>query len=231
MAHARGLARHRRTLRARHRLVIFFAMHLVAIVAITTDRVIGRNGTLPWHLPEDLAFFKRTTSGHPIVMGRKTFESIGRPLPKRRNIVLTRDPNWSAPGTEVIHSPEELAKLPDIRGTVYTSSAAPKSIRPFSRTPTKSSSPMCSSLTLATPTCRALRMSFRTRPSSRLIRNLRSVAGRACRPDPVHSAIQLIRNNSRSLSGSVALVLATKPRACAKCTSSHCPMRVKSKRG
>ncbi|PAW68510.1 MAG: dihydrofolate reductase [Verrucomicrobiia bacterium Tous-C5FEB] len=94
-------------------------MHLVAIVAMTTDRVIGRNGTLPWHLPEDLAFFKRTTSGHPIVMGRKTFESIGRPLPKRRNIVLTRDPNWSAPGTEVIHSPEDLTKLLDINGTVY----------------------------------------------------------------------------------------------------------------
>ena len=94
-------------------------MHLVAIVAMTSDRVIGRNGTLPWHLPDDLAFFKRTTSGHPIVMGRKTFESIGRPLPKRRNIVLTRDPNWSAPGTEVIHSPEELSKLPDIGCTVY----------------------------------------------------------------------------------------------------------------
>jgi dihydrofolate reductase len=94
-------------------------MHLVAIVAMTSDRVIGRNGTLPWHLPEDLAFFKRTTSDHPIVMGRKTFESIGRPLPKRRNIVLTRDPNWSAPGTEVIHSPEELANLPEINGTVY----------------------------------------------------------------------------------------------------------------
>lgn len=94
-------------------------MHLVAIVAMTTDRVIGRNGTLPWHLPDDLAFFKRTTSGHPIVMGRKTFESIGRPLPKRRNIVLTRDPNWSAPGTEVIHSPDELAKLSDLDGTVY----------------------------------------------------------------------------------------------------------------
>jgi len=92
---------------------------LIAIVAMTPDRVIGRDGTLPWHLPEDLAFFKRTTSGHPIVMGRKTYESIGRPLPKRRNIVLTRDPNWSAPGTGVIHSPEELTKLPDISGTVY----------------------------------------------------------------------------------------------------------------
>jgi dihydrofolate reductase len=94
-------------------------MQLVAIVAMTTDRVIGRNGTLPWHLPEDLAFFKRTTSGHPIVMGRKTFESIGRPLPNRRNIVLTRDTKWSAPGTEVIHNPQELAKLADIDGTVY----------------------------------------------------------------------------------------------------------------
>src|SRR5687767_12568304 len=74
---------------------------LIAIVAMTPEHVIGRNGTLPWHLPEDLAFFKRTTSGYPIVMGRKTYESIGRPLPKRRNIVLTRDPAWSAPGVEV----------------------------------------------------------------------------------------------------------------------------------
>ena len=81
---------------------------LIAIVAMTPDRVIGKNGSLPWHLPEDLAFFKRTTSGHAIVMGRKTFESIGRPLPKRRNIVLTRDPAWTAPGVEVIHSPEDL---------------------------------------------------------------------------------------------------------------------------
>ncbi|TAE79113.1 MAG: dihydrofolate reductase [Verrucomicrobia bacterium] len=83
-------------------------MKLVAIVAMTPDRVIGRNGTLPWHLPEDLAFFKRTTSGYPILMGRKTYESIGRPLPKRRNIVLTRDPHWQAEGVEVIHSTKEL---------------------------------------------------------------------------------------------------------------------------
>lgn len=86
---------------------------------MTSDRVIGRNGTLPWHLPEDLAFFKRTTSGHPVVMGRKTYESIGRPLPKRRNIVLTRDPAWSAPGVEVIHRPEELSSLPDLKGRVF----------------------------------------------------------------------------------------------------------------
>jgi dihydrofolate reductase len=84
---------------------------LTAIVAMTPERVIGRDGTLPWHLPEDLAFFKRTTSGHPIVMGRTTYESIGRPLPKRRNIVLTRNPEWRADGVEVIHGPEDLAGL------------------------------------------------------------------------------------------------------------------------
>jgi dihydrofolate reductase len=95
------------------------SIRLTAVVAMTPDRVIGRAGTLPWHLPEDLAFFKRTTSGHPIVMGRKTYESIGRPLPKRRNIVLTRDPNWSAEGVEVIHRPEELEKLPGIEGQIF----------------------------------------------------------------------------------------------------------------
>ena len=94
-------------------------IHLTAIVAMTPERVIGRAGTLPWHLPEDLAFFKRTTSGHPIVMGRKTYESIGRPLPKRRNIVLTRDVNWTAEGVEVIHQPEELANLAEIEGQVF----------------------------------------------------------------------------------------------------------------
>lgn len=94
-------------------------LHLTAVVAMTPDRVIGRNGDLPWKLPEDLAFFKRTTSGHPIVMGRKTYESIGRPLPKRRNIVLTRDATWSADGVEVIHRPDELGDLPEIHGRVF----------------------------------------------------------------------------------------------------------------
>lgn len=95
------------------------SIRLTAVVAMTSDRVIGKGGTLPWHLPDDLAFFKRTTSGHPIVMGRKTYESIGRPLPKRRNIVLTRDPAWSAAGVEVIHHPGDLALLPGIDGTVF----------------------------------------------------------------------------------------------------------------
>ncbi len=95
------------------------SLTLTAVVAMTSERVIGRDGTLPWHLPEDLAFFKRTTSGHPIVMGRKTYESIGRPLPKRRNIVLTRDPAWTAAGVEVIHEMESLEKLHGLEGEVF----------------------------------------------------------------------------------------------------------------
>ena len=92
---------------------------LTAVVAMTPSRVIGRDGKLPWHLPEDLAYFKRTTLGHPIVMGRKTFESIGRPLPKRRNIVLTRDETWSAEGVEVIHGPEALPELAGLGDQVF----------------------------------------------------------------------------------------------------------------
>lgn len=83
-------------------------------MARDSKRVIGKNGKLPWHLPEDLAFFKQTTLDHPIVMGRKTYESIGRPLPRRRNIVLTRDLSWQAPGVEVIHHPSELHQLPGL---------------------------------------------------------------------------------------------------------------------
>lgn len=83
-------------------------MKLSAIVAHDPNRLIGANGDLPWHLPADLAFFKKTTSGHPIVMGRKTFDSIGRALPKRENIVLTRDPDWTAKGVIAVRSPDEI---------------------------------------------------------------------------------------------------------------------------
>ena len=86
-------------------------MTLTAIVAMTPERVIGRDNALPWHFPEDLRFFKRTTSGHPVVMGRKTYDSIGKPLPGRQNIVLTRDPSWSAEGVSVIHSTDDLSAL------------------------------------------------------------------------------------------------------------------------
>jgi dihydrofolate reductase len=92
---------------------------LVGIVAMTGDRVIGRDGNLPWHLPDDLAFFKTTTSGHSLVMGRKTFDSIGRPLPKRQNIVLTRDKTWNHAGVDVIHDPAELSDLIRMPGDVF----------------------------------------------------------------------------------------------------------------
>ncbi|BDT58946.1 dihydrofolate reductase [Massilia varians] len=77
---------------------------LTLVVAIDARRGIGIDNQLPWHLPEDLAHFKRVTLGKPIVMGRKTFDSIGRPLPKRRNIVITRNPAWLHEGVETAGS-------------------------------------------------------------------------------------------------------------------------------
>jgi dihydrofolate reductase len=81
------------------------------IVAMDRKRGIGINNQLPWRLPEDLAHFKRTTTGHPIIMGRKTYESIGRPLPNRRNIVVTRNPAWQAAGVETAASPDDACAL------------------------------------------------------------------------------------------------------------------------
>ena len=78
-------------------------MTITLIVAVADTGVIGRNNTLPWHLPEDLKRFKRLTMGKPVVMGRKTFESIGKPLPGRQNIVLTREPNYRREGVTVVH--------------------------------------------------------------------------------------------------------------------------------
>jgi dihydrofolate reductase len=77
---------------------------LTLVVAIDAQGGIGVDNKLPWHLPEDLAHFKRVTLGHPIIMGRKTFDSIGRPLPKRRNIVVTRNPDWHHEGVEAVSS-------------------------------------------------------------------------------------------------------------------------------
>lgn len=78
------------------------------IWAMDENRVIGKNNQLPWHLPADLKFFKKTTMGHPIVMGRKTYQSIGRPLPGRENIIITRNLEFSCDGCTVLHSVEEL---------------------------------------------------------------------------------------------------------------------------
>jgi dihydrofolate reductase len=84
------------------------------IAAVARNRAIGRNNALLVHLPDDLPRFKRTTLGHAVVMGRKTWESIGRPLPGRRNIVVTRDPAWQAPGAEAAPSiPAALALAAD----------------------------------------------------------------------------------------------------------------------
>jgi dihydrofolate reductase len=91
---------------------------LIAIAAMARNRVIGRNGTIPWHISDELRFFKATTTGHTILMGRKTFQSLGRPLPNRRNLVATHGPDiegvtvirdlasfdpaeYAAPGTKV----------------------------------------------------------------------------------------------------------------------------------
>lgn len=82
-----------------------------AVVAMAKDRAIGKDGTMPWHLPDDLKVFRRLTTGHPIIMGRKTYQSIGRPLPKRQNIILTRQRGLVIEGCEVINDIAELEKL------------------------------------------------------------------------------------------------------------------------
>lgn len=86
-------------------------MKLSLIVAMAENGVIGREGALPWHLPADLRRFKTLTMGHPMVMGRKTFESIGRALPGRRSIVVSRNPEWQAEGVETVTSLEQALTL------------------------------------------------------------------------------------------------------------------------
>ncbi|MBL0508837.1 MULTISPECIES: type 3 dihydrofolate reductase [Aeromonas] len=86
-------------------------MMISMIAAMAQDRVIGLDNQMPWHLPADLAHFKRVTLGKPVLMGRKTFESIGRPLPGRRNLVISRNPDYRADGVEVIDSVEAALAL------------------------------------------------------------------------------------------------------------------------
>ena len=88
---------------------------LALIAALARNRVIGRDNRLPWHLPADLRFFKQTTMGKPLLMGRRTWESIGRPLPGRRMIVLSRDLDYQAPGCTVARSLDEAL---DVAGAV-----------------------------------------------------------------------------------------------------------------
>lgn len=86
-------------------------MMLSLIVAMAENRIIGRNNQLPWYLPGDLQYFKRVTMGKPVIMGRKTFESIGRPLPGRANIIVTRNPDYQADNVRVVNDLESARAL------------------------------------------------------------------------------------------------------------------------
>lgn len=86
---------------------------LSMIVATADNNIIGKDNDMPWHLPADLAYFKKVTLGKPIIMGRKTYESIGRPLPGRRNIVISRDSAYSAKGIDTVTSVEQALALVD----------------------------------------------------------------------------------------------------------------------
>jgi len=89
------------------------SMRLSIIVAMTRNRVIGKDNDMPWHLPAELRHFKRVTMGKPIVMGRRTFDSIGRVLPGRKNIVITRDPHFSFSGVTIVHSFDAAVRAAD----------------------------------------------------------------------------------------------------------------------
>jgi dihydrofolate reductase len=92
---------------------------VVLVAAVAANGVIGRDGGIPWRISEDLRHFKETTRGHTLLMGRRTFESIGRPLPHRTTVVVTRDPAWSAEGVLVARSVEQAIELArDLPGDV-----------------------------------------------------------------------------------------------------------------
>lgn len=86
-------------------------MLVSAIVAVAKNRVIGKDNTIPWYLSTDLKYFKKTTLNHHVIMGRKSFQSIGRPLPKRTNIIITRDPFFIATGCIIAHTLEEALRI------------------------------------------------------------------------------------------------------------------------
>jgi dihydrofolate reductase len=92
---------------------------LSVIVAVSSNHVIGYQNRLPWHLPADLKHFKKITMGHPIIMGRKTFESIGKPLPGRTNIIITRKTGYEVPGCIVVNSVEEAVNLCRLEEEVF----------------------------------------------------------------------------------------------------------------
>jgi dihydrofolate reductase len=110
------------------------------IVAITDNFVIGANGVMPWHLPADLQHFKKITSGHAIAMGRRTWDSIGKPLPNRLNIVITRQAEYKAVGATVVHSLEDAKQIAEERklfviggGEIYRSAMEDVSLMHITR--------------------------------------------------------------------------------------------------
>ena len=94
-------------------------MELILIAAMASNRVIGRGNTIPWNVPGEQTRFKEITMGHSLIMGRKTWESIGKPLPGRCNIVVTRNPEFRAPGAEVVHSLEEGLTLTEADEKIF----------------------------------------------------------------------------------------------------------------
>ena len=92
---------------------------VLAIYAVSENGVIGKDNDLPWHLPEDFRHFKRHTNGKTIIMGRKTFDSLGKPLPNRRHIVVTRNPHYQAEGIEITHSLTDALSLAQGDPEVY----------------------------------------------------------------------------------------------------------------
>lgn len=94
-------------------------MRIAIIVAAGENGAIGCDGVLPWHLPAEMRHFKKTTMGHTVVMGRRTWEEIRKPLPGRRNVVLSRRPGFEAPGAEVLHDFDDLATLTEDRPPIF----------------------------------------------------------------------------------------------------------------
>jgi dihydrofolate reductase len=103
------------------------------LLALDKNKLIGKDNDLPWRLPADLKYFKRVTMGHTIIMGRLTYQSIGKPLPGRVNVVLTHDLHFEAPGCTVMHSPEDVLKLshPDNEFFVIGGSGVFKAFEPY----------------------------------------------------------------------------------------------------
>lgn len=99
-------------------------MEVIIIAAMAANRVIGRENTIPWHIPEELQWFKATTMGHVLIMGRKTYESIGRPLPGRTTIVISRDKNRCFPGCTTVQSLNQALDLCAGRKKVFIAGGA-----------------------------------------------------------------------------------------------------------